>query len=201
VVKLQQRANVEGKVIRNISIVTLDPFGYSDIDTTVNPKNWAERTGNRLHLKTKKLAIKPIAFQKNKPYTDLSIKESERIIRQQKFVNSVTITVALPEEKSDSVDVYIRVLDSWSSIPKFHYQLLKIIGLKERNFFWSSVGLSLHTSVWKCANNLAYTIPNIRNTFVKTLFKYQNDLDKYYEKSIAVERPFYSQQNGQVVFI
>jgi hypothetical protein len=42
------------------------------------------------------------------------------------------------------------------------------------------------------ANNLAYTIPNIRNTFVKTLFKYQNDLDKYYEKSIAVERPFYS---------
>jgi hypothetical protein len=53
VVKLQQRANVEGKVIRNISIVTLDPFGYSDIDTTVNPKNWAERTGNRLHLKTK----------------------------------------------------------------------------------------------------------------------------------------------------
>jgi hypothetical protein len=36
-VKLQQRANVEGKVIRNISIVTLDP-GYSDIDTTVNPK-------------------------------------------------------------------------------------------------------------------------------------------------------------------
>jgi hypothetical protein len=58
VVKLQQRANVEGKVIRNISIVTLDPFGYSDIDTTVNPKR-AERTGNRLHLKTKKLAIKP----------------------------------------------------------------------------------------------------------------------------------------------
>jgi hypothetical protein len=38
VVKLQKRANVEGKVIRNISIVTLDPFGYSDIDTTVNLK-------------------------------------------------------------------------------------------------------------------------------------------------------------------
>jgi hypothetical protein len=67
VVKLQQRANVEGKVIRNISIVTLDPF-YSDIDTTVNPKNWAERTGNRLHLKTKKLAIKNLLlFKKISP--------------------------------------------------------------------------------------------------------------------------------------
>jgi hypothetical protein len=198
VIKLQQRANLEGKVIRNISIVTLDPFGYSDIDTTVNPKNWAERTGNRLHLKTKKLAIKNLLlFKKNRPYTDLSIKESERIIRQQKFVNSVTITVALPEEKSDSVDVYIRVLDSWSSIPKISFSAAKnSLGLKERNFF--GIGHQLdyrythRSSDGKSANNLAYTIPNIKNTFVKTLFKYQNDLDKYYEKSIAVERPFYS---------
>jgi hypothetical protein len=63
-------------------------------------------------LKTK-TSYKTYCFSKKiSPYTDLSIKESERIIRQQKFVNSVTITVALPEEKSDSVDVYIRVLDS-----------------------------------------------------------------------------------------
>jgi hypothetical protein len=35
--KVKQRANVEGKVIRNISIVTLDPLAIL-IDTTVNPK-------------------------------------------------------------------------------------------------------------------------------------------------------------------
>jgi hypothetical protein len=96
--------------------------------------------------------------------------------------------------KSDSVDVYIRVLDSWSSIPKFHYQLLKIHWVKERNFLVLVISWTIYThrsSDGKSANNLAYTIPNIRNTFVKTLFKYQNDLDKYYEKSIAVERPFY----------
>jgi hypothetical protein len=68
----------------------LDPFGYSDIDTTVNPKNWAERTGNRLHLKTKKTSYKKTyCFQKNKPYTDLSIKESERIIRQQNLLTAL----------------------------------------------------------------------------------------------------------------
>jgi hypothetical protein len=44
----------------------LGPFGYSDIDTTVNPKT--ERTGNRLHLKTKKLAIKNLLlFKKISP--------------------------------------------------------------------------------------------------------------------------------------
>jgi hypothetical protein len=85
-------------------------------------------------LKTKKLAIKPIAFQK-KPYTDLSIKESERIIRQQKFVNSVTITVALPEEKRFCRCLYscFRFLELH---PKISLSAAKnSLGLKERNFF------------------------------------------------------------------
>jgi hypothetical protein len=43
----------------------------------------------------------------------------------------------------------------------------------------------------KSANNLAYTVPNMKY-FVRTVFKYQNDLEDYYSKSIAVERPFYS---------
>jgi hypothetical protein len=86
-------------------------------------------------LKTKKLAIKNLLLFKKKPLYWLINKRIRAYHPTAKFVNSVTITVALPEEKSDSVDVYIRVLDSWSSIPKFHYQLLKFIGLKERNFF------------------------------------------------------------------
>jgi hypothetical protein len=43
--------------------------------------------------------------------------------------------------------------------------------------------IATHRSSDGSANNLAYTIPNIRNTFVKTLFKYQNDLDKYEKHS------------------
>jgi hypothetical protein len=198
VVQPQKRLAVEGKIIRNINIVTLDPFGYSDIDTTINPKNWAERTGNRLHLKSKKLAIQNLLlFKKNTAYTDLSIKESERIIRAQKFVTRVTITVALPEPQSDSVDVYIRVLDSWSSIPKISVSAAKTsLGLKERNFFGLGHQFDYiythRSSDGKNANDLAYTVPNIKNTFVKTVFKYQNDLDNYYVKSITIERPFYS---------
>jgi hypothetical protein len=29
-----QKTSVEGKIIRTINIITLDPFGYSDVDTT-----------------------------------------------------------------------------------------------------------------------------------------------------------------------
>jgi hypothetical protein len=194
----QKKRSVEGKIIRKINIVTLDPFGHSDLDTTVNPHNWAERTGNRIHLKSKKIAIKNLLlFKKNTPYDALLIKESERIIRLQKFVNRVTITVEEATVQSDSVDISIRVLDSWSTVPKIAVSGNKTsLGINERNFF--GIGHQLdyiythRTSDGKNGNDLAYTVPNLRNTFVKTQFKYKNDLDNYYAKSIDVERPFYS---------
>jgi hypothetical protein len=193
-----KKTSYEGKVIRNINIVTLDPFGHSDVDTTANPRNWGERTGNRLHLKSKKIAIKNLLlFKKNSPYNAFKIKESERIIRLQKFVNRVTISAEPITTESDSIDVSIRVLDSWSTIPKFSVSGTKTsLGVNERNFF--GIGHQLdyiythRSNDGKNANNLAYIVPNIRNTFVRTVFKYQNDLDNYYTKSIAVERPFFS---------
>jgi hypothetical protein len=63
-VKIKKKKNIpriqqkfEGKIIRNITIETLDPFGYSDVNSNREPKNWAEKTGNRIHLKTKKFGF------------------------------------------------------------------------------------------------------------------------------------------------
>ena len=196
--KQKKHKNLQGKIIRNITIVTLDPFGYSDSDTTAYPRNWSERTGNRLHLKTKEFAIKNLLlFKKNSPYNSFIMQESERIIRSQRFVNRVTITEELISKKSDSVDVYIRVLDSWSTIPKFEVSNSRIsLGLNENNFFGTGQQFDYRFtnrfSDGKNANNLAYTIPNIKNTFIKTKLKYQTDLDNNYTKSIDIERPFYS---------
>ncbi|OYX85731.1 MAG: hypothetical protein B7Y83_03770 [Flavobacteriales bacterium 32-34-25] len=190
--------NVEGKIIRNIHIVTLDPFGYSEIDTAKVPKRWTEKTGNWAHLKSKKIAIKNVLlFSKNKPFNLLEIRESERILRSQNFVNRVYIIEKLTAEKSDSVDVYVRVLDSWSSIPKFSISNSKTgIGLKERNFFGTGHQLDYYYSNrkrdGKDANNISYLIPNIKNSFVKTELKYNVDFENYYSKSITIERPFYS---------
>ncbi|WP_367753718.1 hypothetical protein [Flavobacterium sp. WC2430] len=196
--KQKTHKNLQGKIIRNITIVTLDPFGYSDSDTTAYPRNWSERTGNRLHLKTKELAIKNLLlFKKNSEYNSFIIQESERIIRSQRFVNRVTISEELISKTSDSVDVYIRVLDSWSTIPKFEVSNSRIsVGLNENNFFGTGQQFDYRFtnrfSDGKNANNLAYTIPNIKNTFIKTKLKYQTDLENNYTKSIDIERPFYS---------
>lgn len=194
----KKHKNVEGKIIRDIKIETLDPFGYSDIDSAAHPANWGERTGNRLHLKTKKFAIKNLLlFKKNSPYNQFSILESERIIRTQRFVTKVTISEELTGIESDSVDVYIRVLDSWSTVPKFEISNSRVsLGLNENNFFGTGQQFDYRFTNrftdGKNANNLIYSIPNIKNTFIGTRLKYQTDLDNYYTKSIAIERPFYS---------
>ena len=45
------------------------------------------------------------------------VKESERLIRSQNFVNEVSFYVVAAGEAYDSVDIYIRELDKWSIIP------------------------------------------------------------------------------------
>lgn len=128
--------NFEGKIIRHINIVTLDPFGHSVSDTTKMPKNWGERTGNRLHLKTKKIAIyNLLLFKRNSVYNSYKVQESERLIRSQKYVTAVRVTNKLVGVASDSVDVTIRVLDSWSTIPKFAISSNQVsVGFKEKDF-------------------------------------------------------------------
>ncbi|WP_346429612.1 hypothetical protein [Flavobacterium sp. YJ01] len=188
----------DGKIIRKINIITLDPFGYSVADTAQMPKNWGERTGNRLHLKTKKIAIyNLLLFKRNTPYDTYKILESERLIRAQRYVTAVRISNQTVGAASDSVDVTIRVLDSWSTIPRFSISSNQVsIGFKEKDFFGSGQQLEYRFTNrfddGRNANEATYTVPNIKNTFIGTVLHYRMDLDNNYIKSINVERDFYS---------
>lgn len=190
--------NYDGKIIRKINVITLDPFGHSVVDSTAMPRNWGERTGNKLHLKTKKIAIyNLLLFKRNTPYDAYKILESERIIRSQKYVTAVKISRKLVSKESDSIDVTIRVLDSWSTIPRLSFSSNKIsVGMKEKDFFGSGQQLDYRfTNRFEDganANDVTYTVPNIVNTFISTTLKYNMDLDNNYSKSVAVERAFYS---------
>ncbi|MGN7811098.1 hypothetical protein [Flavobacterium sp. 22076] len=190
--------NYEGKIIRNINIVTLDPFGYSITDTAAKPKNWGERTGNRLHLKTKKIAIyNLLLFKRNSVYDTYKVQESERLIRAQRYVTAVRITNELASPASDSVDVTIRVLDSWSTIPRFSISSSRVsVGFKEKDFFGSGQQLEYRFTNrfddGANGNDITYTVPNIKNTYISTVLHYNMDLDNNYTKSIDIERDFYS---------
>ncbi|WPO78121.1 hypothetical protein [Flavobacterium sp. KACC 22761] len=191
-------SNYDGKIIRKINIVTLDPFGHSITDTTQMPKNWGEQTGNRLHLKTKKIAIyNLLLFKRNSVYDSYKVQETERLIRSQKYVTAVRITHKLAGVASDSVDVTIRVLDSWSTIPRFAISSNQVsVGFKEKDFFGTGQQLEyrftnrFHDGA--NGNDVTYTVPNIKNTYIGTTLNYKMDLDNNYTKSINIERLFYS---------
>lgn len=186
----------EGKIIRNIEITTLDPFGYSDSDSIQKPKVFAQKAGNFLHLKTKNIAIRNLLLiKKNRRLDSLLVKESERLIRSQRFTRSVTSEMKIVSE--DSVDVYIRVLDSWSLAPDVSSSTNKSkFYLKEKNIF--GLGHEFSNSYTKSLTSKEngystnYFIPTIRNTFISTRLNYEIDLERNFAKSINIERPFFS---------
>ncbi|QDO95637.1 hypothetical protein FNB79_02805 [Formosa sediminum] len=178
---------------------TLDPFGYSVRDTTEQAEKWIEKFGNKVHIKSKIFAIKNILLFKEKtPLDTLLLNESERLIRAQSFIRSVTINAENIDPKSDSIDIKIRVLDSWSLIVNGSVSTSKSkINVKERNFL--GFGHQFNNTIEKRHDDskigykLNYIIPNIKNTFIKTEIDYDIDLEGFYEKSINVEKNFYSQ--------
>ncbi|SDK41188.1 hypothetical protein [Flavobacterium noncentrifugens] len=196
-IKKKPLLDSEGKIIRKILITTLDPFGYSEIDSTKKPTRWLDRTGNMLHNKTSNLAIRNLLLlKKNRPLDSLLVKESERLIRSQRYVRSVVIT-SEPIKGQDSVDVYVRVLDAWSTIPDFSASGSRMsFKLNERNFlgtghqFENTYKKSLGSN--EDAFSTLYVVPNILNTYIKTSVSYQEDLDGNIRKFADVERPFFS---------
>ena len=197
-IEKKKYAKYEGKIIRNINITTLEPFGYSDIDSTLRPTKLYEKAANFFHAKTRRFAVKNVLLIKpNQPLDSLLVKESERLIRAQRFVSAISIVTKLTEKSSDSVDVFIRVLDSWTIYPSFSSSTSKSdLALNERNFLGTGHEFDINYTKSLTTNQdgyrINYTIPNFKNTFIKTTINYQVDLDKNFIQYINFERPFYS---------
>ncbi|MEC4050720.1 hypothetical protein OX284_014875 [Flavobacterium sp. SUN046] len=186
------------KIIRKITITTLDPFGYSEEDTTKVPSRYWNKVGNGMHIKTSKFAIRNLLLiKKNQELDSLLVKETERLIRSQGYVRGVSVKPILISKESDSVDISIRVLDSWSLVPDFSTSTsTSVFRLTERNFigsgheFSGTIRQSLNSS--DKAFSSSYSIPSFFQTFIRTTLSYQNDIQGQYSKYINVERPFFS---------
>jgi hypothetical protein len=191
-------SSFEGKPIRNINIVTLDPFGYSATDTTVGKRNVFTKTGNIIHIKTQNITIRNLLLiRKNMPFNSLRVKESERLIRLQKFVHEVYFYVVTAGRKSDSIDIFIRVLDKWSIIPKGSISATGIrVDINEENFLGSGHGFQgdfkRNFKNGIDSTNIDYFIPNIDNTYINAKLHYGVDGDGNFNRSLAVNRPFFS---------
>jgi hypothetical protein len=188
----------QGKPVRNIIIETLDPFGYSVNDTTRKPANWLQRTGNSIHLKSKEFTIRNLLlFKKDDPLDSLLVRESERLLRSQRYIRRVVIRPLDVETSRDSVDIYIRVLDSWSLIPNGSASGSGTsIELTERNFL--GLGHQFENdfdkrfSTGETSYLARYTVPNILNSYINGTVNYQVWEAANSLKSVGLEREFFS---------
>jgi len=188
----------EGKIIREIYITTSDPFGYSVTDTTVAEQIFLSKAGNGTHVKSQRITIRNLLLiHRNEPFDSLLVKESERLIRSQGYVHEVAFRVVLAGAKSDSVDIFIRELDTWSLIPEGAISTSSYtINLTDKNF----LGLghrfqNVYTRDYMGGTNSFYTnysIPSIKNTYISTTVHYGIDAQKTTDRSITVDRPFFS---------
>ncbi len=188
----------EGKIIRNIDVITLDPFGYSVTDTAFRKQNFLYKAGNGMHIKTQGITIRNLLLiHRNKPFNSLLVKESERLIRNQKYVHEVSFSVVASGLKSDSVDILIRELDNWSIIPEGSISTSRInVRLTDKNFLGTGHefqnAFSRNFSRGISSYNTNYYVPNFRNSYITA--KLHLGIDGYgnFSRSIDVDRPFFS---------
>jgi hypothetical protein len=198
IIREEYYSRFEGKIIRNIEITSYDPFGYNDKDTTISPHSLLQKSGNALHIKSVHRTIKKLLIiKKNDPFDSLRVRESERLIRSQGFVHEVAFRPVLTTKNSDSVDIYIRVYDLWSIIANTKVSPSSFsLDLKDKNFL--GLGNQFQNIYSRDYNSGAiayqtnYSISNIRNTYISTSLHYDINEHNYYNRSLSIDRPFYS---------
>ena len=188
----------KGKTIRSIEIEVMDPFGFSFTNPEERANSWVEKFGNQVHLKSKKFTIRNLLlFKADESLDPLAVRESERLIRSQNYIRSVRIEPTVVSAANDSVDLKIRVLDSWSLIPEANVSTSKTnLRLKERNFMGLghqfNVGMTQSHENGNTAYNLQYRLSNFKNTYINTTLGYRSNLNEFHSKFLDVSREFYS---------
>lgn len=186
----------QGKIIRNINIETLDPFGYEINDTSSKAVSVFQKTGNFLHNKSSNYAIRNYLLVHEGEILDpYRLKESERLLRATSFVKDLKIQVVeIPG--TDSIDIDIREQDLWTISGGISLVDSKgSFKIGDRNFAGLGHDVQLHYYTFPDRRpdyfTASYLLPSIHNTYISSnLFFTNNKLS--YVNGIAINRPFYS---------
>jgi len=180
----------EGKMVRCIYITTLDPFGFSIKDTTVTARSFFQKTGNSLHRKSRLQTIENLLLVKEgQPLDTLRLSESERLIREKKFIRDLSVTVVPVKGNAELVDLYFRILDTWSIIPKIS---ANVVGLSDKNFL--GLGHNFNNEYNKNLDYFytSYTVENLGKTFISGSLDLGIDEHGHLNRRLSFNREFFS---------
>lgn len=195
----------QGKIIRNIKILTFDPFGFNIRDTSLHQSRAIFNAGNSLHAKTNAPVIKNLLlFDENERYDSTLVIESERLIRSQEYIRDVYLEIT--NARHDSVDVELRVLDVWSLLPSvMRSSTFTGLGVKDLNFAGTGNTFELDTR-WRRdikgnVTHLNYLMPNIRNTYTSLNIQYLFSPDRKLTDIREFDDYFYSPVSSNPLYV
>lgn len=188
----------QGKFIRNIRIVTIDPLGKVVGDTIAVGRSWLEKTGNKTHFTTRRLAVKnQLLFKEGDSFDSLRLIESERLLRQTGYLSEAKIKTFFTSKKKDSLDVLVTVRDLWTingsatvsaSANSMEFSEKNVLGLG--HLFRNAIFFDIKSS--PSFNSVgSYLIPNIKHSFVAGTIFY--NASAYNQGvGISLDRSFFS---------
>ncbi|REC61987.1 hypothetical protein DRF65_13245 [Chryseobacterium pennae] len=194
--KLPQEA-YNKRYIRNIRVETIDPFGYGSQDEKEKLK-WYDWLADHLHSTTRISTVNNyLLFKEGEEYNAQKLYESERLLRTMPFINRVNISVSDDTSGKDSIDVVVKVLDSWSLKPRVSYSGSKIgLGVTEENV----LGLG-HTFDFLYRNDSkekqdyvlgSYTAYNLFGSYINAQILGERDFFRNERINFNVRRDFFS---------
>ena len=104
-----------GKIIREVKIQKLDPFGPSIFDTARYTLSNIENLGNNIHVLTKEYVLyNYILFERGDAVNPSIIADNERIIRKLPFIEDARIYIQEVPGEEDMVDILVVTKDNFS---------------------------------------------------------------------------------------
>lgn len=190
--------NFQCKIIRHITLRSLDPFDYSIVGESDSSLSRGLRRSNAIHIQSRVDVIQNyLLFKAFEPYDSLKLKETERLLRAQSFTREVAVLVSPVSSEPDSLDVLIYVLDRWSIAGKGSLSRSEsALRLVQKNMLGygheAEVELQRYHADGDFNAHTSYYMPNIRGTYVNAQLFYGADKYKRFSTGINLNRPFFS---------
>jgi len=182
-----------GAVVGEVRIVTDNIFDTDD------PKenNFVFRLANALHIRTRPGTIeRTLLFKSGEPLSVRLIEESERLLRNNRYLYDVSIS---PVGWHDGLaDIEVRTRDTWTLDPGFSYSRAggsnsSGLSLKEYNLLGTgiSLGVARTSTVDRKGTQFDIATDHAFDGWTKVAYSYAT-LDDGERQSMKVARPFYA---------
>jgi hypothetical protein len=192
-----------GKIIGDIRIMTMDPFGTSVYDTTANATTGAGKTLNGVHMKTRNYIIRRnLLFKKGDSFDAALVGDNERLLRDLDFIDNARILVTETGENCDSVNILVVAKDVFSiafDVPlitpsRVGFRLYdgNFLGLGDR--FTIKMSTELFRAPFFRFDGVTYTTTNILGSFIDGTIDYYTDNSGDEGITLSFVRPFISNQ-------